>query len=360
MEKIIINRSDAIGDLILTLPMASWIKGHLPQTKVAFIVRKGNRSIIDLCPFVDEVYEIEQKAGFFRSFFSFKKIFNDFCPDIYVDVSGNKWGAPCSFFLGIKSRLGLKNKLLPSIFLNKGQRQSRSLALMHESEYNLSLLNEILPPFHSEKLQEVSQGLLNLSEDLVKEGRSLLKELIPSYRSSDHSIFIHPGMTGHSLNWSARNYARLSQSILEKDHQAKIIISYTPSDAAYIETVKNQLGSIEKELQDRIFYLNGADVGLFGFIKMLANASTFVGGSTGPTHLAGALGIDLMAIYSPIRTQSAYRWRPVNAGGSQQIITPDVVCGEDRFCAGQSCPYYECMGKIEVKDVLDQFALLKR
>ena len=90
---------------------------------------------------------------------------------------------------------------------------------------------------------------------------------------------------------------------------------------------------------------------------MLANASTFVGGSTGPTH--EALGIDLMTVYSPIRTQSAYRWRPVNAGGSQQIITPDVVCGEDRFCAGQSCPYYECMGKIEVKDVLDQSPYLK-
>ena len=93
---------------------------------------------------------------------------------------------------------------------------------------------------------------------------------------------------------------------------------------------------------------------------MLANATKFIGGSTGPTHLAAALGIDLIAVYSPIRTQSAYRWRPVNAGSVPEIITPDVVCGEDRFCAGQSCPYYECMGKIEVKDVLDQFTSPKK
>ena len=42
MDKIIINRSDAIGDLVLTLPMAVWIKRHFPHAKVGFIVRKGN------------------------------------------------------------------------------------------------------------------------------------------------------------------------------------------------------------------------------------------------------------------------------------------------------------------------------
>ena len=94
MEKIIINRSDAIGDLILTLPMASWIE---PTSTKCFYCSKRKSFDYRLMPFVDEVYEIEQKAGF-HSFFSFKKIFNDFCPDIYVDVSGNKWGAPCSFF----------------------------------------------------------------------------------------------------------------------------------------------------------------------------------------------------------------------------------------------------------------------
>ena len=105
--------------------------------------------------------------------------------------------------------------------------------------------------------------------------------------------------------------------------------------------------------------MNTAQVeGLLDYIKMLSNADVFIGGSTGPTHIAGALGIHFLAIFSPIRTQSSYRWQPINSGQPHKVLTPDVVCGEDQYCAGRTCPYYECMGKIEVKEVFDQFSLL--
>ena len=66
---------------------------------------------------------------------------------------------------------------------------------MHESEYNLSLLNEILPPLILKSFRRYL-GTFKFERGPCKKGKALLKELIPSYRSSDHSIFIHPGMTG--------------------------------------------------------------------------------------------------------------------------------------------------------------------
>ena len=92
-DKIIINRSDAIGDLVLTLPMAVWIKRHFPHAKVGLIVRKGNLPIASLCDSVDEVFEVKQKASLLTSILSFRKIFREFNPDVYVEVNGNKWGS---------------------------------------------------------------------------------------------------------------------------------------------------------------------------------------------------------------------------------------------------------------------------
>lgn len=88
---------------------------------------------------------------------------------------------------------------------------------------------------------------------------------------------------------------------------------------------------------------------------ILSKASLFLGPSTGPTHMANALGVKVVAVYSPIKAQSTSRWAPYNRSKTlTNLIVPDVVCGEERACAGASCPYYECMGKIEVSHVVEK------
>ena len=358
MDKIIINRSDAIGDLVLTLPMAVWIKKHFPNAKIGFIVREGNRPIAQLCDSVDEIFEIKQSASLFKSLIIFRKIFREFNPDVYVEVNGNKWGSMAAAFFGPKNRYGLKHKLIPWLFLNKGVSQSRSLALMHEVEYNLSLLNGLLPDYSHESFDDICSTVLSNVEIIRDSGKNLMKEKFGLTSEVGPNVLIHPGMTGHSLNWSARNYARLAQMILDKRPKANIFFSYTLSDSEYIKTVKEQLSNLDNNKASRVSFIDGSDLGLNDYIKVLSTFSCFIGGSTGPTHLAGLLKVPLLGIYSPIKTQSSYRWRPLKSGQNYKIINPDVVCGEDRFCAGKRCPYYDCMGKIEVKEVYDQFSLI--
>jgi len=344
--------------LILTIPLASWIKINFPNTSVGFIVRKGNRCIAELSEHIDEIFEFDQKANFFTSLNAYRKILKEFPADIFVDVGGNKWGSVAAFILGVKTRLGLKHKLLPWLFLNKGVSQSRSLALMHEVEYNLCLLNPILPAYSHENLPEILTGLNLDRSKLKEEGSHLFQKLFPHVSSNSKKIIIHPGMTGHSLNWSARNYARLGQIILESFSDVTVFFSHTPSDAEYMTTVREQLKSVESNYENRLFYLDGSKLGLSDFIKVISAADAYCGGSTGPTHIAGILGIPFLSIFSPIKTQSAYRWGPLTTGQLSKVVYPDVVCGEDRFCAEKNCPYYDCMGKIEVKEVFESFRLI--
>jgi hypothetical protein len=66
-----------------------------------------------------------------------------------------------------------------------------------------------------------------------------------------------------------------------------------------------------------------------------------------------------VALYSPIKVQSAKRWGPIGQGKERiKIIVPDVICGENSTCAGEVCPYFECMAKIEVEDVFKEMMVL--
>ena len=69
--------------------------------------------------------------------------------------------------------------------------------------------------------------------------------------------------------------------------------------------------------------------------------------------MAASLKVPVLGIYSPIKAQSALRWGPVG-DGTIEVVSPNVVCGETLKCAKEQCPYYECMAKIEVDNLLEK------
>ena len=62
-KNILIVRTDRIGDLVLTLPLAGLIKKHYPNSKVSFLVRNYTKSIVNNHPFIDEVIILKEVDG---------------------------------------------------------------------------------------------------------------------------------------------------------------------------------------------------------------------------------------------------------------------------------------------------------
>ena len=232
------------------------------------------------------------------------------------------------------------------------------MVTMHEMEYNLNLLSPLGIVYNFKDKIHFSPEIF-LSQDEIEVNNNLFKkELIKEGIDTDRKmIFIHPGMTGHTLNWSSRNYARLVLKLEQKfPDKFLFVISHTPSDNQYLQGLKEMLGRSENEfLKKRIYFFNGSKEGLRHYMSVLSQAATFVGPSTGTTHIAALLGVPVVTIYSPIKVQSTLRWGPLAKNKDKiKILVPDVICGEVKKCALRECPYYECMGKIEVEDVLKQ------
>jgi heptosyltransferase-3 len=356
--RVLINRSDAIGDSILTSPMAKIIKEKYPEAKITFLIAAKSADVFKNHPYIDDFTIYHRNRRFYSKIREIFRIFSEVKPTHYFYVGGGYLPNFVSWFTGVRFRGGLKSRWHTYLFLNKGVRQKRSMVTMHEMEYNLNLLAPMDIDYNYKDKVHYSPEIQLSQDDLEKNINVFRKELSNEGIEPDRKmIFIHPGMTGHTLNWNSRNYARLILKFEQKfPDKFLYVISHTPSDNVFLQGVKEILDRRENEfLKKRIYFFNGQENGLRHYMSVLNHASLFVGPSTGTTHIAAALGVPVVSIYSPIKVQSALRWGPLAKNKEKiRILVPDVICGEVKKCALKECPYYECMGKIEVEDVLKQ------
>ena len=140
-EKILIVRTDRIGDVVLSLPMAELVKKKYPDCKVAYFIRDYTSPLIDGNPFIDEVVVAEESNGeilFKKNLEKIKSKNFDTCvvvnPTLKISLT--------LFFAGIKNRIGTGYRWYSFLF-NKKVFEHRKYAEKHELEYNVNLLNKI-------------------------------------------------------------------------------------------------------------------------------------------------------------------------------------------------------------------------
>ncbi len=356
--RILINRTDAIGDILLTLPMVELIKISYPQAKITILISERCKDLFIGHPSIDKVSLYKHQHSLWKRVkFSWQLVSQDDY-DYYFHVGGAHIPSFITWLKRVPIRGGVLAKVWEFLFLNRGIRQKRSKVEMHEAEYNISLLDiaELSIPYdkslrekHFLKIylqqQEIDQAKEQLDLQLQRAGMPTNQKL----------LFVHPGMSGHTLNWPSEKYASYI-SEMEKNYPGEFLylISYTPSDDKYLTPLRGQIEN-DPSLQGKVFYFDGSIKGLRNYMATLASASLFLGPSTGTTHIANALGVKVLAIFSPIRVQSAKRWGPFNLSTAKVgLVVPEVECQQGFSCDKDDCCHDDCMNGIAVEQVITE------
>ena len=96
----------------------------------------------------------------------------------------------------------------------------------------------------------------------------------------------------------------------------------------------------------------GKEMSLEDLIGLIATADALVAPSTGPLHLAAALGVPLAGIYSPVRVHHPTRWGPLGPGRII-IFMPKAECPGVYDCLEERCPHFPCMNTVRPAEVLE-------
>ena len=109
-ERILISRTDSIGDVILTLPLAGAIKAYLPEAKVIFLGRNYTKEIVALSKHVDEFVSWDDQANLDKkSKINWLKSIN---ADVIIHVFPKLEIARLAFKAKIPKRIGSTGRII--------------------------------------------------------------------------------------------------------------------------------------------------------------------------------------------------------------------------------------------------------
>lgn len=333
--RILVVRTDRIGDLIVSTPVFKALKDAYPSCHITALVRTYTKGLLVNNPNVDEiiVYDSSERKSGLKGFLELVKLVKSKNFDVAVVLFSNFRIGLLTFLASIPKRIAPATKIA-QFFYTERVVQRRSKAIKHEADYNLDLL----ATFGVENVnKEVGLWVNDKSEEASFE--YLQKEGLTEAWTNSKLIGIHPGCGDSAKNWEPERYAQLADRLISENGYS-VILSGSPGEAALLSSIKEMMHN------EPSIYKSG---GILDFAALLKKTSVFVSSSTGPMHMAAAVGTPTVSIFCPIRVCTPIRWGPI--GNKQHILLPDVPQCEK--CIKEECEHYNCMEKISIDSVLN-------
>ena len=322
MDKIIISRTDSIGDVILTLPLCVWLKKQFPQTELVFLGRSYTKDIIACFDVVDTFLNFDD----FSSLPTSERIAR-LKADCIIHVFPNREIAALSKKAKIPMRIGTAHRIFHLLTCNYRLNFSRKRSSLHESQLNFELLKPLvfneIPSFDS-----LFQSLNHFNIPTVS---------LPSEFSGidlSNTIILHPKSQGSASEWPLEKYIELAQVLVQQ--KKTVIFTGTENEGKEFSAIL--------PLHPKIIDSSGK-LNLKQLICLIASCEALVACSTGPYHIAGISGIKAIGLFSPRKPIHPGRWRAL--GDKSVALVFDSSCCNCK--KGKVC---SCIEKISVQSVL--------
>ena len=327
-KNVLVVRTDRIGDVVLSLPMVTVLRSCFPSAKISMLLRSYTWELAEGYEGLDQmlVYDVDGKP---RPFFSFLSELRAHKFDLVVVAHPALRLALLVFLAGIPERVGTGYRWYSFLFNNKVFEHRRT-AEKHEAEYNLSLLKAI-----GCDRERVPLPILRISASSQETAKSVKRSL--GIENSNAVAVLHPGSGGSAREWSPGNFGALAK-VLHADGY-HVIVTGAKNERALVERVMGFSGGVALPLVGRL--------SLKELAAFLRSTDILVSNSTGPLHIAAAVGTPVIGFYPPIRECSPRRWGPLTEK-KVVFVADNALCPR---CKGGACQGNECMDQITVEQV---------
>ncbi len=328
--RILLVRTDRLGDVILTLPMLPLLRRAYPDGFLGVLLNRYTGGIVKGNPFADLLLWYDGENGEVP-FGPMLRAVREQRFDAVVLVHPTPRLAWLMFRAGIPVRIGTGYRWY-SLLFNRRVFEHRRDAKRHELEYNLQLLKELQCPVPDQIHPEF--GIVVPQEAAERLGAVLRAQKIdPGVKP----VVVHPGSGGSAKEWPPEYFGELIRKVARRH---VVVVTGTAEEADTIQTVLRGGGATSL----------AGKLDLMELAALLQNASVFVSHSTGPIHLAAALGTPVVGLYPQHPAMSERRWGPYTTRKRVFVPAKPQDCEECRKGPGEPCA---CMASIGVEEVAE-------
>lgn len=294
-KNIIISRTDNIGDVVLTLPLAGIIKENIPNAKIYFLGKNYTEPLIKTCANIDEFLNWDELKKNNNALNIFKILNIDSIIHVFPDINIAKAAAQAK----IKTRIGTNRRIFHWLYCNKLVNLTRKKSNLHEAQLNIKLL-EPLKIATKFSLQEIPKYYA------FKHFKKLGQEFLNLIDTSKFNLILHPKSKGSAREWSKEHFITFANILADKNYQ--VFFSGSKAEQGFIEN------EIMPFCKSAINISGKLDLG--EFISFIQLCDGLIANSTGPLHIAAALEKKTIGLYPPIQSMLPSRWAPIGTNAS--------------------------------------------
>ena len=331
--KILIVKLGAVGDVVHTLPALHSLRKNFPHAFIAWAVERKSMDVITGNPDLDEVIIFERKElqkifkadgviAAYRFFEEFAGKLKEYKFDLVIDFQTLFKSGIITLSSGAKKRIGFdKWRELNRLFTN----QRVKAVSRHTVDKYLELVDAA-----GGKVDSTPVKIACSSEDA-----SYVDGFLNEKALADKPwVAINPGASWTSKLWPVKKFAALCD-ILE-DSGIPVVVIWGPGEEPLVDGIVEAASSKPHV---------APSTSIKQLACLLERSSLYVGGDTGPMHMAVAMGTTVVGIFGP---SDPDRNGPYGEG--HIILQADIDCIK---CWKKSCSSMDCMNNVSVEDVAD-------
>ncbi|NJL11925.1 MAG: glycosyltransferase family 9 protein [Microscillaceae bacterium] len=322
MKRILLSRTDNLGDVLLTLPLAGYLKAHWPEVELGFIGKAYTQGLVQACTHIGTFFDRE-------SILHQPGLLTDFRADALVMVFPDEAVLRAAYQAQIPIRIATGHRWETWRYANRRVNFSRSRSKAHEAQLNFKLLKPLGLPTDVDLSQIPAWYGLQALAPLP----SALARILQDAR---FKLVLHPKSKGSAREWGLENYYQLALGLPAQDFQ--IFVTGVAEEGEKVRQEKPELLALP-----HVMDVSG-QLSLPELLRFLSECDGLLACSTGPLHIASALGKHTLGLFMPRRPMHPGRWQPVGRKAAYLVKEKDCYrCKGQNWCA--------CIEEIRVEEV---------
>ena len=331
IKKILLIKTDRIGDIVLAMPALKALRNHYPHATIDIVVQKKYAQLLNCFEGWNSVYTLDTLTN--RTvLYELGERLKLQKYDAAIVLHPAAYAFMLSRFSEATHIIGWKAKGF-GFLLTHGLKDDRCTANRHQVINNLKLCEflGVRDEHPSYPIKETEQGKNEVKAFFEKQ----------SISPSSKILLIHPASYSPRVRWYANRFAAVGDRAIESG--MTVVVIGSKADGAVVDKM---VGAMK---QKPVLAMD--DFSIEGLVSLMCRATVFVGNSTGPVHIAAACGIWAIGIYgSQYPMDRAVLWAPFSAKGVV-VSAPDVVC---KKCVPWTCKNKRCLQEVTVEMVWSQ------
>ena len=310
--RILVIRFSSIGDIILTTPVISELKGKYPGAKIDFLVLDkfkdaiiGNKNINELISFDKEAYKGLDGIKRFAAELSPKKY------DVVLDLHSKIRSRALTHFMGVKTYRYKKRKFWKTL-----------LVKMRLIKYSVD--DTIVKNYFG---AAENLGVRYKGENLEFDFDEKDVEKVGGYGDS---IVFAPGASKNTKKWTKESFAELAV-LLKQKYQKDIILIGGKNEKKDLDEINSLSGGICKNMAGELSLKESG--------ALLSQAFFMVTNDSGPFHIGRGVGAKCFVIFGPTDP------RMFEYGDKSILLYGNEPCSPCSLHGDLKCPkgHFKCM-----------------